>query len=74
MICRSIIGLSGIFSSFFISQGPEDSAKKVQALSEKERGAFDVLMELKKSPVAPPAVPATNDQEKDAAMALLQVL
>ena len=46
----------------------------MQALSEKERGAFDVLMELKKSPVVPLPVPATNDQEKDAAMALLQVL
>ena len=54
-------------------QEHDDSAKKVEALSEKERGAFDVLMELKKSPIAPPSLPTTNDVEKDAAMALLQV-
>ena len=45
----------------------------MEALSEKERGAFEVLMELKKSPVAPSSLPTTNDVEKDAAMALLQV-
>ncbi len=45
----------------------------MEALSEKERGAFDVLMELKKTQINKREATAAHDVEKDAALALLQV-